>query len=530
MAVRQAGMPSTDEELKQVAIDGAMKRIISQNPIDKMDSIACRLYPALSFFFDGTNNNLERDRPQGKHSNVAKLYQVAKDLIEEDSQATYLPGVGTSFKFVKVAGYTDHLRDDEGGVLGLGFGAGGELRIEFALGEFSRLLEIEWGPGSWKHMREITVAIFGFSRGATEARAFVRRFIEKKCNKEAGNLYWQAPNGIRVPLRVSFMGIFDTVASVGGPALHHDWASELAIPPEVERCVHYVSAHEVRRAFPLDSVRVDKIYPGNCEEVVYPGVHSDVGGGYGANEQGRDRDLSLIPLRHMFVEALRAGVPLKSLDQMEPRLKDDFKLQNGSRIVTLYNDYMAALPAAPGSDLESLIQPHRYLNFRWRSILARHQADERVLGHLYEKVGAAFCSTVPAGSDEDHPACQPNEWVYDVPKNPEEQAKQLLREQRRLERHIEFLRNPIEPLAGNRSYPPQPRELRPYEKMILAAWDKVGTIPLAVDQLLAEHIHESVAAFTSWPCALWDQRGIYCDGTRYMAQNDPISPDDAAVA
>nr|WP_244120051.1 DUF2235 domain-containing protein [Burkholderia gladioli] len=94
MAVRQAGMPSTDEELKQVAIDGAMKRIISQNPIDKMDSIACRLYPALSFFFDGTNNNLERDRPQGKHSNLAKLYQVAKDLIEEDSQATYLPGVG----------------------------------------------------------------------------------------------------------------------------------------------------------------------------------------------------------------------------------------------------------------------------------------------------------------------------------------------------------------------------------------------------------------------------------------------------
>ncbi|MGF6507924.1 hypothetical protein OKW26_003750 [Paraburkholderia sp. 32] len=45
------------------------------------------------------------------------------------------------------------------------------------------------------------------------------------------------------------MGLFDTVASVGGPALHLDWASELAIPPEVERCVHYVAAHEVRYAF-----------------------------------------------------------------------------------------------------------------------------------------------------------------------------------------------------------------------------------------------------------------------------------------
>jgi hypothetical protein len=304
----------------------------------------------------------------------------------------------------------------------------------------------------------------------------------------------------------------------------------LAIPVEVERCVHYVSAHEVRRAFPLDSVRVDKIYPSNCEEVVYPGVHSDVGGGYGPDEQGRDHDLSVIPLRHMFAEALRAGVSLTRLDQLEPKYRDDFQVKNGARIIQLYSAYMEALPAASGDDLEALMEPHRYLNFRWRGILARHQADERVLGRLYEKVGAEFCAAVPAGSADDHPACQPNEWVYDVPRNPEEQARQLLREQRRLERHVGFLRNPVEPRAGNRTYPPEPRKLRPYEQMILAAWDEPGTIPLAVDQLLAEHIHESVAAFTSWPCALWEQRGIYCDGTRYMARNDVMGTRDAAVA
>ncbi|AJW95895.1 T6SS phospholipase effector Tle1-like catalytic domain-containing protein [Burkholderia gladioli] len=530
MSIRQAGAPATDDEIKRAAIDGSTKRILRQQPIDREDSIACRLYPALSFFFDGTNNNMERDRLLNKHSNVAKLFRAALIPNRFELKPTYLPGVGTSFKFIKVAGYTDHLKDDEGGVLGLGLGAGGDLRIRFALGEFSRLLEVEFGPGSWAHMREVTVAIFGFSRGATEARAFARRLIEQKCINRNGLFYWRAPNGVHIPLRINFMGIFDTVASVGGPALHLDWASELAIPPAVERCMHFVAAHEVRRAFPLDSVRIDAAYPSNCVEVVYPGVHSDVGGGYGPDEQGRDKDLSYVPLRHMLAEALRAGVPMMALDEMPDDSILDFQLDDDAPVVNLYNDYMAALPAAPGSDLESLIQPHRYLNFRWRSILARHQADERVLGHLYEKVGAAFCSTVPAGSDEDHPACQPNEWVYDVPKNPEEQAKQLLREQRRLERHIEFLRNPIEPRAGNRSYPPQPRELRPYEKMILAAWDEAGTIPLAVDQLLAEHIHESVAAFTSWPCALWDQRGIYCDRTRYMAQNDPITPDDAAVA
>ncbi len=506
-----------------------MKRILCQQPVDQTDSIACRLYPSLSFFFDGTNNNMERDKPLNKHSNVAKLYQAAL-VPMQDAKAVYIPGVGTPFKFLKVVGYTDHLKDDEGGMLGLGLGTGGDMRIKFALGEFSRRLEVDWGPGSWKHMREVTVAIFGFSRGATEARSFARRFVTQKCVKDGNKLYWQTPNGLRVPLRIHFMGIFDTVASVGGPALHLDWASELAIPAEVERCVHYVSAHEVRRAFPLDSVRIDSTYPSNCQEVVYPGVHSDVGGGYGPDEQGRDNDLSLIPLRHMFAEALRAGVPLRPLDQMAVDFQTDFDLPEDAQVAKLYTDYLSALPAPSSDDLESLIHPHRHLNFRWRSILSRHNADERVLGHLYEKVGAAFCASVPAGTNEDHPTCQPNEWVYDVPKDPEQQARQLLREQRRLERRIEFLRNPIEPHAGNRSYPPQPRELRPYEKKILAAWDEAGTIPLAVDQLLAEYIHESVAAFTSWPCALWEQRGIYCDGTRYLAQNDPVGPSDAAVA
>ncbi|WP_043302564.1 T6SS phospholipase effector Tle1-like catalytic domain-containing protein, partial [Burkholderia humptydooensis] len=357
MTVRQAGKPITYEEIARAAIDGATKRILRQCPANQADAIACRLYPALSFFFDGTNNNMDRDLPLKKHSNVVKLFRSAKDSVGDEARALYLPGVGTPFKFMKVAGYTDQLKDDDGGIAGLGLGAGGDLRIKYALAEFSRRLEIEWGPGSWKHMREITVAIFGFSRGATEARAFVRRFVEQKCSKDGGKLYWAAPNGVRVPLRINFMGLFDTVASVGGPALHLDWASELAIPAEVERCVHYVSAHEVRRAFPLDSVRVDKTYPGNCEEVVYPGVHSDVGGGYGPEEQGREQDLSLIPLRHMYAEALRAGVPLQPLDQMEPRFRDDFKLADDARIVKLYNEYMAALPAAFGDGLEALIQP-----------------------------------------------------------------------------------------------------------------------------------------------------------------------------
>ncbi len=40
MSVRQADTPTTDDELKQAAIDGATKRILRQQPINLMDAIA----------------------------------------------------------------------------------------------------------------------------------------------------------------------------------------------------------------------------------------------------------------------------------------------------------------------------------------------------------------------------------------------------------------------------------------------------------------------------------------------------------
>ncbi|ANB76259.1 hypothetical protein AYM40_28830 [Paraburkholderia phytofirmans OLGA172] len=539
MTVRQAGAPIADQEFKLAARQGGDKLIGELFRPDNKDGphsfkdAKCRLYPKLSFFFDGTNNNLDRDTPLNRLSNVAKLFRAAiDDRKKRGISARYIPGVGTPFKIRKIMGYTDALGDDQGGMLGLGLGAGGDMRIKFALAEFSQILEREWSPPSWKYMQFISLAIFGFSRGATEARAFVRKLIETRCERTDGGLRWKAPDGERVPLRIRFMGLFDTVASVGGPALHLDWGAELAIPPEVERCVHYVAAHEVRQAFPLDSVRVDRAYPANCEEVVYPGVHSDVGGGYAPDEQGRSNRLSRIPLRHMLAEALRAGVPLQLPEQMDTKLRADYELGDDDPVVSLYRGYMAALPAASGSDVESLIQAHRRLNFQWRSMIARQSTDTRVLGQLYGKVSRTACASVPPATDSDHPACSPNRWVYDVPPRPEEQARQLLAEQRRLVQRVAFLRNPVDPRAGSRDWPPPaPRPRSAYEEQILAAWDEQNAVPSAVDGLLAEYVHDSVAHFTSWPCALYDPRGIHCDQSSYQANNRGIrQPGNAAAA
>jgi hypothetical protein len=532
MTVRQAGAPVSDAELDRAAALGMSRRFADELPSDPKVRMQCRLYPKLSFFFDGTGNNLHQELEKPEHeqalSNVAKLYLAAiNDQRGQGATPTYISGVGTPFQIPRrVPGYfTELLRDDRGGAAGLGLGVGGQTRIDAAIAEFDMILGEDWSAEARRHMPFISVAVLGFSRGATEARAFVRKLLARCVDKD-GQRCWIDKDLWRIPLRITFLGLFDTVASVGGPGLHLDWGAELAIPPEVERCVHYVAAHEVRRAFPLDSVRLGRSYPVNCEEVVYPGVHSDVGGGYAPDKQGRSNLLARIPLRHMYAAALEAGVPLWSPDKIPANRKPHFLLPDDEPVVALYQDYMASLPSAE-PEVEALIQAHRRLLFQWRGGLARRSADTRVLGQLYGRRGVSpvACQAVAAATAQDHPECDPTQWTYAVPPSPEKQATPLLGEQRRLEQQVAFLHNPVEHRSGNQDWPaPEPRKRTAYEDLILSAWDIPFAVPPAVDGLLAEHVHDSVAHFTSWPCALYDPRGVYCDRVRFYAARPWLGP------
>lgn len=517
MSIKQAGTPITDEQLGSAHRQGAMTRTSEQwawctSGVDPKERVKCRIYPKLSFFFDGTGNNLwqELRKPVEERalSNVAKLYQAAiEDKDGQEAVRRYFPGVGTPYRYP----YSNvSPNEDKGGVLGLGFGAGGDMRLESALFEFRRLLEAEWSSGAIRHMAWVTLSVFGFSRGATLARAFVRRLIEEHCEHTPDGLMWKGTHGDRVRLRIVFMGLFDTVASVGGPGLHMAWGSELAIPKDVERCVHFVSAHEVRQAFPLDSVRVGKSYPSNCEEIVYPGVHSDVGGGYFDGFQGRSNHLSRIPLRHMYGEALKSGVMLQRFQDIKLEDRDEMTLPNDSPLIAKYSGYMDALPESEDS-LESLIQAHRIVHFQWRSAITRARQDTRVLGALYRQVDPAMCAAVPASNN--HKTCSPKGWKYELPRRPDEQAKQLLAEHRRLVRQIPFIRAPME-RQGDMEIA---RQRTAYEDLIIAAWDAPAEHHEHIEAFLAENVHDSVAHFTDWPCSLFDQRGIFCDRSKYLA-------------
>ncbi|MFM4360864.1 DUF2235 domain-containing protein, partial [Klebsiella pneumoniae] len=112
-------------------------------------------------------------------------------------------------------------------------------------------------------------------------------------------------------------------------------------------CVHLVSGHEQRLCFPLDSVRrANGKYPPCATEVVYPGMHSDIGGGYPPGDQGKANAkhdgylLSQIVLHDMYSSAFSAGAPLKvnKFSLPESLRKDSWRALDAEQI----RDFVAA--------------------------------------------------------------------------------------------------------------------------------------------------------------------------------------------
>lgn len=237
-------------------------------------------------------------------------------------------------------------------------------------------------------VKNIYVSMFGFSRGATKARVFANWF-NWLCMLDA-ELCGSARSSLgTIPVTVDFLGLFDTVASVGLAAAipfvdgHQAWAdaeSSLKIPGDVgsapARCLHLVSGHEIRRSFPLDSIRFKSGMPDNCTEIVFPGVHSDVGGGYAPMEQGRGKDpegsdlISRITLAVMYRAARLAGVPLK-LEEAPDSVKRSFRI--APEAIDAFNAYLEAYRSEQRpvvAPLHELMEHQHALYIRWRKQMA----------------------------------------------------------------------------------------------------------------------------------------------------------------
>jgi uncharacterized protein (DUF2235 family) len=316
----------------------------------------CEQKPWFSFFFDGTGNNKERDKANDCESNVARLWHghgENRPLLVR----LYYSGVGTPLN-VSDHRWMDAIRDSE--MLGGGAGLGSDVRLKNAESEFALALKRN------HKVTRIDVAIFGFSRGAALARAFVHRLL-KKCEMKDGVPHWPcdtALDGKSAPLRFRFLGLFDTVESVGLPA-HNFTDMLMAIPDEVERCVHLAAAHELRAYFPLTPLQDGSSF----EEILYPGMHSDVGGGYKPNEQARSDLLPRIALNRMRLEARMAGVPFIAPAQLQNDVRNLFEYDEDVKM--LFDEYMAAVNTA--GTLKQQILSHMRLYYGW--LKARYHSN-----------------------------------------------------------------------------------------------------------------------------------------------------------
>jgi Uncharacterized alpha/beta hydrolase domain (DUF2235) len=461
---------------------------------------ACKTCPKpvwFTAFFDGTGNNVNLDGNRStvaattKYSNVAKLAWFAHVKNGEVPRTAfeYIEGVGTPC--AKVG-------DSGAGIdnaLGMSAAAKGEARIRWMLDKLEEHVS--------EHMptvNQINLAVFGFSRGATQARAFVRMLTEKLAFVQGDELRWAKPGvDMKHPrLVVYFMGLFDTVASVGfggsrlekkapmivqgaltifpggivlGPVAggvlrgideggHAEWAHDLAIPSHVTRCVHFVAAHEVREKFPSDSVRRDQEIPGNCIEIFYPGMHSDVGGGYEfRSQEGRSNELSRVPLNDMFIEGWKAGVPLKSpnatmasaasLFEISRHLENHWDVYMGNGVVGI--DHALAT-----DKLESQIIWHMNRYYHWRASRRARLRDGRLK---------------PLGGVDHHMAITDREWNEDIVSVAESRTG--------------FIRTNV--------YLNQSAMFESYQ----GAWIKglAGEVREAFDHFFDHYVHDSIAGF-----------------------------------
>lgn len=353
------------------SVENMVKRAIAKTQGGSIHAACpvCNITIWISLFFDGTGNHKEIDKPLKCHSNIAALFDAHEDDKLHGIIPLYYEGLGRPFDFKdryeevygrgRNAGPTsikNGYKESSDSLSGKGFAAGIQERIEKALFDFAYQVE------NWKNSRrvdEINLAVFGFSRGATEARAFLHWLkSHSKIKEEGKRLSYDG-----VPLNVKFLGIFDTVESVGmaGTNLETDLI-KTKIPKFVEKCTHIVAAHELRHAFPLT------IGDGNVRHVVYPGAHSDIGGGYKPIEQGRTNKLARVALLQMLDEARAAGLKVMSLGEMKTNSDDWDNVFKPSfdvptEVSEALNNYLAEIK--PSGTVEQHFDAHLKSYWAW---------------------------------------------------------------------------------------------------------------------------------------------------------------------
>ncbi|KAH7907258.1 hypothetical protein BJ138DRAFT_1092964 [Hygrophoropsis aurantiaca] len=264
---------------------------------------------------DGTSNKFGK-----KNTNIIELYS---QIVKTDGQCTYYnSGIGTYARpSWRSLAYFKQLLSNK---IDLAIA----WNVEHVIQTAYRWLSDEYNPGD-------RIFLFGFSRGAYQVRALAgmidrvgllfpgnaeqipfayELYASIGKDRESDSLAKTFKNTFsRKDVRVHFVGVWDTVSSVGV-------IRGKTLPSTTSSCDHICY---FRHALALDECRVkflpEYVYGGKAEpsnsghikEVWFAGSHSDVGGGNRLNENLQSGD---IPLQWMRSEAIAAGLHLNAAD------------------------------------------------------------------------------------------------------------------------------------------------------------------------------------------------------------------------
>ncbi|HEX8658103.1 MAG TPA: DUF2235 domain-containing protein [Hymenobacter sp.] len=201
------------------------------------------------------------------YSNVSILEALnLKRKTTKKEISLYIEGIGT-------------LDDDDDTTRGAAFGSGDTgivAKVNRGVGQLAGVLTEILSIDKDTFVEQITIDVFGFSRGAAAARHFVSLLQDKR--PLAVRL--GAP---RAKVIIKFVGVFDTVSSYGVGLSFGSSVSELglALGGVPQKVVHLTAGDECRENFSLTNITSSL---GSGYELTLPGVHSDVGGGYGEVE------------------------------------------------------------------------------------------------------------------------------------------------------------------------------------------------------------------------------------------------------
>ncbi|MDH0746802.1 DUF2235 domain-containing protein [Pseudomonas sp. GD03842] len=271
----------------------------------------------IGVFFDGTGNNRINSQIGADCQAMAEIYNGAH--IKECGGRHSDPGSSYSNDLTNIARLADLYRDQpvarndgkglrayrsvyvsgigtsSGGrdsrVSGLGFGRGNTgvlAKVSRSIKKIDEALQAFSASNPHCVIAALELDLFGFSRGAAAARHLANEVLKQ--SRGEVDLLLRSGRLALAPgfswgancIQLKVIGLFDTVAAVGGLSdlgNVRDGVNarvNLFLPPGcAQQVIHLVAGDEHRRNFALNHIT-----PGWSREIVLPGSHSDIGGGY----------------------------------------------------------------------------------------------------------------------------------------------------------------------------------------------------------------------------------------------------------